>query len=197
MIKEFKDTEMRDSAILYKSVLEQVKMLHEQDPAMAGELAISAMELLLTGGMSTDNPMIPIILANLKIVNEKNREKYEKKVLTQKQTKIKEYQLDEIAELYAQGLTQTEIGVKLGISQQKVSYRINNMIKSEYPELLTKYKNTKNTNTNDNVNDNVNVNEKEKEKDNENDFVASPQRDRLRRSACRTPFGFLKKREEK
>ena len=58
--------------------------------------------------------------------------------------------LDKIAELYQSGLKQREIGERLGLSQQIVSYRID-MIKKKYPELLqtkkpeiqTEYKDTK------------------------------------------------------
>lgn len=62
--------------------------------------------------------------------------------------------LDKIAELAAFGLRQREIGERLGLSQQIISYRLN-LIKKNYPELLqtnstkiqTEYKNTNATKT--------------------------------------------------
>lgn len=160
MIREFRENEVRDTGVIYNSVFNQIKMLHEQDPVKAGELAISAIELVLTGDISSNDFMIRLALENMKAVSEKNREKYDKKIENQKQKKFEEQQLAEIAELYNEGLTQKEIGIKLNLSQQVVSYRINNIIKVEYPDLL-EYKNTKNTkstntdNVNDNDNDNV------------------------------------------
>jgi predicted transcriptional regulator len=43
--------------------------------------------------------------------------------------------LDKIAEMVNAGYKQSEIGEKLGISQQMVSYRIS-VIKTKYPDLL-------------------------------------------------------------
>ena len=59
-----------------------------------------------------------------------------------------EMKLDKIAELANIGMRQREIGERLGLSQQIVSYRMN-LIKKNYPELLqTKQIFTKNS-TND------------------------------------------------
>jgi hypothetical protein len=49
MIEMFNEVEMRDSGIIYNSVLEQIRKLYAVDPERAGELAISAIELTLTG----------------------------------------------------------------------------------------------------------------------------------------------------
>ena len=48
MIEYFNDVEVRDSAVIMSSVFEQVKKMYAMDPEMAGELAISAIELVLT-----------------------------------------------------------------------------------------------------------------------------------------------------
>ena len=165
MIINFREErEVRETGVIYNSVLNQIKMLYAQDPVKAGEFAISAIELVLTGDMSTDDFMIKLALENMKTIAEKNQEKYDKKVETQKQKKFEEMRLAEIAELYNQGFTQKEIGIKLNIPQQTISYRLNNIIKVEYPDLIV-YQNTKNTkntkNTNhDNDNDNDNDNDK-------------------------------------
>ena len=154
MIEMFKDNEVRNSGVIYSSILEQIKQLYAVDPEQAGELAISAIELVLTGDISSDDYMISMMLTPMKRLNEINVAKYETKVENQRQKKIQEMKLDKIAELVAAGYKQREIGEKLGMSQQIVSYRVG-LIKKSYPELLQKnaeeftkiqtlYKNTKN-----------------------------------------------------
>jgi hypothetical protein len=137
MIEQFKDTEIRNTGVIYSSVLEQIKSLYEFDPEQAGELAISAIELILTGDISSDDVNIKVMLAPIKKLNEVNVSKYENKMENQRQKKITEMKLDMIAELMDRGLKQREIGERLGLSQQTVSYRID-VIKKKYPELLTK-----------------------------------------------------------
>lgn len=135
MIEQFKDNEVRTSGLIYNSTFEQIKELYEYNPEQAGELAISAIELLLTGDMSTDDVMIRMMLKPMQKINENNFAKYELKVESQKQKKITDQKLDKIAEMIRNGCKQREIGERLGLSQQMVSYRINT-IKMKYPELL-------------------------------------------------------------
>jgi hypothetical protein len=56
--------------------------LYVKDPLAAGELAISAIELILTGDMSTDDPMIDIFLEPLKVQRKKDKIKYDTAVET-------------------------------------------------------------------------------------------------------------------
>lgn len=135
MIEMFKEIEARRSGIIYKSTLDQIKKLHEADPELAGELAISAIELVLTGEISSDDMMISILLEPAKAVNENNQAKYDTKVETAKVKKMVDMKLDKIAELANMGKKQREIGEILGLSQQIVSYRMG-LIKTNYPELL-------------------------------------------------------------
>ena len=135
MIEMFKDNEIRSSGLIFSSVLEQIKELYQYDPDQAGELAISAIELVLTGDISSDDVNVKIMLAPLRKINEVNVAKYETKVENKRQKKIVEMKLDKIAEMANQGFKQREIGERLGLSQQVVSYRID-MIKKNYPELL-------------------------------------------------------------
>ena len=137
MIEMFKENEMRPSGLVFSSVLEQIKELHQYDPEQAGELAISAIELILTGDISSDDVNIKIMLAPLRKITEVNVSKYETKVENKRQKKITEMKLDKIAELLEAGYNQREIGERLGFSQQVASYRID-VIKKNYPELLQK-----------------------------------------------------------
>ena len=124
--------------------------MYPSDPIKAGELAISAIELVLTGEMSSDDLMIDIALQALSIQRDRDEDNYNKKEQMAKIKKIEDMKLDKIAELYSQKISQKRIGEMLNISQQTVSYRIN-IIKEKYPELLPNdnkqiTKNTKSTN---------------------------------------------------
>lgn len=136
MIEQFKDTEVRNTGVIYSSVLDQIKGLYEFDPEQAGELAISAIELILTGDISSDDVNIRVMLAPIKKLTEVNVNKYDNKVENQKHKKIVEMKLDVIADLWNKGYKQREIGERMGLSQQVISYRID-IIKKKYPELLT------------------------------------------------------------
>lgn len=135
MIEKFNDVAARRSGVIYNSLLDMIKKVHMSDPALAGELAESAVELVLTDQISSDNPMIDAMLTTLKAVNDVNVEKYNAKLESSRQKKKVENRLAEIAALYNQGLSQKEIGVKLGISQQAISYRLRT-IREEFAELL-------------------------------------------------------------
>ena len=135
MIESFNDVEVRNSGVVYSSTLEQIKELYAMDPEQAGELAISAIELVLTGQISSDDFYIKMMLTPTKAVNQSNMVKYDNRVENSRQKKIREMKLAEIADLMRKGWKQREIGEKLGLSQQNVSYRIG-VIRSNYQELL-------------------------------------------------------------
>ena len=67
MIEKFKENEARKSALIYLSNFEQVKELYEDDKEMAGELAISIMEMALTGEISSNNKIIRLMLKNFEV----------------------------------------------------------------------------------------------------------------------------------
>lgn len=169
MIEKFKENEARKSALIYLSNFEQVKELYEDDKEMAGELAISIMEMALTGEISSNNKIIRLMLKNFEVSAEKNKKKYEAKERNTKQENAEKYNLYEIAEMLNEGKTQAEIADALGVSRQTVSRRLNEMIRVEYPELLCsngkmsndvkrcKNNDNDNDNDNDNGNDNGNV----------------------------------------
>ena len=135
MIEMFKDNEMRNSGLIFNSTFNQIKSLYAMDPTAAGELAISAIELVLTGDISSDDPMISLMLEPMKIINENNNVKYDNKVENSRQKRIRELDLEKVAALMNQGYTQKQMGERLGITQQNVSYRVN-VIRTKFPELL-------------------------------------------------------------
>jgi len=178
MINEIKDNKsIKDSGVMYVSTWNQIKTLYATNPQLAGELAISAFELLFTGEISSDDIMISCLLENTKYLNEKNTKNYNNTKEAREKKKIET--LKNVADLYLKGLKQKDIAERLNISQQTVSKRLKE-IKEEHPELLeTNFttlpvvKNSKNSTVvpeyqpyNDNVNVNENVNENENEKDN-------------------------------
>lgn len=135
MIEKFNDVEVRGTGVVMSSMFEQIKKMHAVDPDLAGELAISAIELVLTGQISSDDAMIDMLLAPAKIITDNNVQRYEARKEGSKSKKIKEMKLDDIAELYKNGVRQKEIAERLHLTQQTVSYRLG-LIKTNYPELL-------------------------------------------------------------
>ena len=135
VIDHFNDVEVRGSGVIMSSVFEQVKKMYAMDPDMAGELAISAIELVLTGQFSSDDAMIDMLLAPAKVINDHNVQRYENRKEGSKNKKIKDMKLDEIAEMLQSGMKQKEIAERLHISQQTVSYRMG-LIRTQYPELM-------------------------------------------------------------
>lgn len=135
MIEMFNEVPTKNTGIIYNSTFEQIKKLYAVDPEKAGELAISAIELVLTGQMSSDDVMIDMMLTTIKAINDSNAIKYETRVENTKQKKAREMKLYDIADMLRKGYKQREIGERLNLSQQNVSYRVG-VIRSQYPELL-------------------------------------------------------------
>jgi hypothetical protein len=77
--------------------------MYEVDPEKAGELAISAIELVLTGEISSDDMMISMLLEPMRKINENNQMKYESKVEGAKAKKMVDMKLDKIAEMIQAG----------------------------------------------------------------------------------------------
>lgn len=74
--------------------------MYEVDPEQAGELAIAAIELVLTGDISSDDVMINLCLEPMKVIRAKDEVKYSKKVDATRQKKIVKDKLDVIAEMH-------------------------------------------------------------------------------------------------
>ena len=134
MITDFKLDVSRDSAVIYSSVLEQVKMVYDSDPALAGELAIAAIQTVICGESKSDNGLVNAMLTPLKQSSDKNYQRYKKSCESKRASKIRDLRLDEIAELKNEGKTTREIEEELGIPKSTVAYRIG-IIEADYPEL--------------------------------------------------------------
>ena len=170
MIKEFNNLPVRESGIIYDHTLNQIKEFYNVDPNLAGELAISAIELVLTGETSTDNEVIKIMLKPLEKKRDVDELNWTKKTVSKQEKQIVDQKLDQIANLINKGYKQREIAERLGLTQQTVSYRMK-VIKDKYSGLLIKEEDdvgpsptasqTKNENTNNftkiqnNTNENV------------------------------------------
>lgn len=160
MIKEFNEVAVRQSGVVYDGSWDQIKMLYAMDPQKAGELAISVIELTLTGRISSDDPMIKMLLATVEKVVKKDTKKYNDKVAAQETKKLE--RLTQIADLYNRGMSQKEIAEVLGKSPSTISGDMT-LIRTEYPYLLSekfgKFEKfgTDNDTVTDNVNDNVTV----------------------------------------
>ena len=136
MIK-FRNLEYEDSAIIYQTTLEQIKKLYTKNPLQAGELAIAAIEVALTGGEhSSDDDLIDLVLEQNKFLSTKNIKNKQRKADAQREKRIDDLKLREIVELLRQGFNQTQIGGRLGVSKQTISKRVI-IIRSEFPELLS------------------------------------------------------------
>ena len=96
---EFKNLEYRDSAIVYRTTLEQIKKIYEKNPQQAGELAIAAIEVALAGEHSSDDYLVDVILEQAKFLSTKNKESHQKVVDAKKEARAEKLQLREIAEI--------------------------------------------------------------------------------------------------
>ena len=56
-IKEFKNTPIKDSSIVFRTSFEKVRELYPEYPELAAELAMSVLELSLTGDFSSDKSL--------------------------------------------------------------------------------------------------------------------------------------------
>lgn len=136
MIEKLKENEMRPSAVIFQSTLEQIRKIYPTNPQLAAELAIATIEMALTGETSSDDLMIEAMLAHFKHSSSSNAIRYDKRKENTKQTYITKNKLDEIAELYNQGYKQIEIANKLNIPKSTIHDKIVK-IKEDFPELLS------------------------------------------------------------
>lgn len=136
MIKELNKTDMRDSAVIYKSSLERIRAMMENGMRdLAYEYAISVIETALTGQCSSDDFNIQMYLKDFNIQAQRNKDKHDLAVVARGEKKIKDQRLDEIAQLYNEGKTQADISRILNISKQTISNRVK-LIRTNFSFLL-------------------------------------------------------------
>lgn len=135
MIEKLPNSPMCDSAIVYKTSLQSIEKIFEKDPQMAGELAICLLEVLLRGEHTSDDIIIQALLKSAEYQSEKDRERYSVKIEAERDKKVQELRLEEIAALAKRGLPQAEISKQLGIPKSTVSYRLKT-IRKDYGWLL-------------------------------------------------------------
>lgn len=129
MIKEFKDNEMREFGNVYQSMLTQIKKRYAKDPVQAGELAISFIEYVLTGDISSDDDIIEGFVEGYKVTTQKAQNKYDAKVAATRDA------LKPIADMYNQGMTQADIARAVGLQPPAISKKLST-IRAQFPELL-------------------------------------------------------------
>jgi len=129
MIKEFKNTEMREFGNVYQSMLAQIKKRYAKDPAQAGELAISYIEYVLTGDISSDDDLIEEFVESYKVTTKKAQNRYDAKVAAT------EEKLKRVADLYNAGWKQVDIAREIGVQPPAISKQLA-QIRSDFPHLL-------------------------------------------------------------
>lgn len=136
MLKQISDKVLTETAVIKKSTYESVLDLFEAgEIETAHELAVSILEAIFTGQITSTNTMVKIALNSDRAIWDNERTKWLKNKEIKQQKRLDEMQLEQIAEWKRQGLTQREMGERLGISQQAVGKRLT-IIQTDFPELL-------------------------------------------------------------
>lgn len=165
------ENRIKDTAIVNLTDFENAIDLYEDgEIEKALELMFGATVLGFGGDFETDDREVRRLLRNREYTVAKSNKTYCNKVESEETKKRIELQLDDIAEMMANGATQQIIADSLCISLPTVKYRVR-VMKEKYPTLytesikraksITKYKKVgiSSNNVNDNVNDNDNDND--------------------------------------
>lgn len=180
------DNRLKDTAIVNLTDFLNVIDLYEDDETeKALELCIGLITLGLGGTFETDDREIKRLLRNRQYTVSKSNTAYCNKVNSDELKQKNKLQLDDIAEMMANGATQQIIADTLCVSLDTIKYRVR-VMKENYPELyaqsvapvqtegVKKCKKVGVSGMNDNVKDNVKENENENENENnENDKLFS------------------------
>lgn len=181
------ENRIKDTAIVNLTDFENAIDLYEDgEIEKALELMFGATILGFGGDFETDDREVRRLLRNREYTVAKSNKTYCNKVESEETKKRIELQLDDIAEMMANGATQQIIADSLCISLPTVKYRVR-VMKEKYPTLytesikraksITKYKkveiSSNNVKDKDNVNDNDNDNDNVLE-NSTSDEVSSP-----------------------
>ena len=181
------ENRIKDTAIINLTDFENAIDLYEDgEIEKALELMFGATVLGFGGDFETDDREIRRLLRNREYTVAKSNKTYCNKLHSKEIGQRTKLQLDDIAEMMANGATQQVIADNLSVSLDTIKYRVRIMkenFPSLYAESVKKCKkvgvsgSNVNENVNENVNDNVKVNENENGNVLENstsDEVSSP-----------------------
>lgn len=129
MIEKFKDATVRKTGVIYESMFETVKKRYSRNPQAAGELAISFLEFVLTGEISSDDFSIEEIIDGYRATVEKNKQHYDAKLAGTRDKYAR------LLEMKRAGMKQVEIARELGVQPPAVS-KMFAQIREKFPELL-------------------------------------------------------------
>ena len=180
------ENRIKDTAIVNLTDFENAIDLYEDgEIEKALELMFGITVLGLGGDFETDDREIRRLLRNREYTVIKSNEAFCNKLHSKEVSQRAKLQLDDIAEMMANGATQQVIADSLSVSLDTIKYRVR-VMKEKFPSLYAEsvkkckkvgvsgsnvnvnvnVKDNVNVNVKDNVNDNVNVNENENDNDN-------------------------------
>ena len=169
------ENRIKDTAIVNLTDFENAIDLYEDgEIEKALELMFRITILGLGGDFETDDREIRRLLRNREYTVVKSNEAFCNKLHSKEVSQRAKLQLDDIAEMMANGATQQVIADNLSVSLNTIKYRIR-IMKEKFPSLYAestkKYKKVglSGNNVKDNENENENVNENENENDNDNE----------------------------
>ena len=116
---------------------EALRRAHES-LTLAFEVLFGATVLGFGGEFESEHREVRRLLKAREYTAGISNEKYENKMKIGKIEKEKKLMLEEISEFMAKGYTYTEISRQLGISVSAIKYRVNSVMKTQYPELYEK-----------------------------------------------------------
>ena len=164
------ENRIKDTAIVNLTDFENAIDLYEDgEIEKALELMFGITVLGLGGDFETDDREIRRLLRNREYTVVKSNEAFCNKLHSKEVSQRAKLQLDDIAEMMANGATQQVIADSLSVSLNTIKYRVRIMkekFPSLYAESIKKFKKVGLSGNNENVNENVNENENENENEN-------------------------------
>ena len=163
------ENRIKDTAIVNLTDFQNAIDLYEEgEIEKALELTFGLIALGLGSDFETDDREVRRLLRNREYTVIKSNEAYCNKLYSKEEGQRNKLQLDDIAEMMANGATQQVIADSLSVSLDTIKYRVK-IMKEKFPALYTesvkKCKKVGVSGSNDNDNDNDNDNVKEIEKD--------------------------------
>lgn len=128
--------DVRITGVIRNGMYNQIKELQKTDPQLAGELAISYFEQILTGKVESKNPIIQALVSGFEPIVKNDQKKYDRKVSAQQESRIEKLQLRELAAMVVQEIfTYEQMANRLGVTKGTISKRVK-ILKDEFPFLL-------------------------------------------------------------